>query len=217
MRIAVCIPSYGRPDKCRVAVESALLGGAVVCLGLDAADPAKPKYRQPYHVFPADAPTTWKWNKLAEDALGLGADIIVLGSDDIVFETPQWANMLRQRVRQFPDRILAVGFNDGRAKGSVPHYAVTREWIDGIGYFCPPIFHHWCVDIWTQSIGARIGRYQYAEDIVVRHDTVKITGKVDRTHSRIREGVWHPRDMSLYSMSEHYRAADAEKLRKLCL
>jgi len=213
MRIAVVIPSRGRPNQLGRAIDS-IGDAAQVYVGLERGDP-QPHPVAPVLLFPDDTPTTFKWNALADYAVSHGADIVILGADDILFETRGWDEMLRERFVRFSDRILAVGFNDGRSHGAVPHYAVSKEWIAALGYFCPPIFHHWCVDTWTESVGHRIGRFQYAHDIMVRHDTVKLTGVIDETHARIRRGVWHERDKSLFGMSEHYREADAAILRRL--
>ena len=50
---------------------------------------------------------------------------------------------------------------------------------------------------------------------MARHRTVKLTGRFDETHNRIRTGCWHARDVGMFKTLERYREADAQALRRV--
>ena len=217
MTIACIIPTRGRPKGLVRTVDS-IRGQAVAYIGLDRTDPHFPAYATNLgktFVF-GDDPTTLKWNIMAAQAIEDGHDTLVLASDDVVFETPGWGTKLEALMTRHLDGIFCVGFNDGCEIGATPHYAVRREWVRALGHFCPPIFHHWGVDSWTTDVARVIGRYHYAVDIMARHLTVKLSGRFDETHDRIRvDKCWWGRDMNMLTTLGRYREADATALRSV--
>lgn len=218
MKIASITPSYNRSEKYRAMKQSfdnntADNRRASVVLDVIMTDPDFKGYPVEDNriVRAVDVATAWRWNDTAKRT---DADIYILGSDDIEFATPGWDDRLRNLFAKYPDGILCVGFNDGREEGATPHYAVSKQWLEVLGYFANPIFFHWYVDTWTVDVAKRINRYVYASDILLKHNTCKLDGKFDETHKRIRRDGWNDRDRSVWESTERYREADATALMK---
>lgn len=216
MKIAVCVPTRGRPEGLKALMSS--LNDAAAYVGFDKTDPDIGKYEKPevdgQHIAMlfGDDPTSWKWNLLARKAIEDGAEILILGADDIVFETPNWEELVREEFRKWPDRIGCVGFADGRSPDGIPHFALHKNWVMALNYFLPPFFYHWGVDTWTVDIARAVGRMNHATNIMCRHKTVKLTGQFDETHVRIRRGPLWARDQFLMKF-DRYKQADIAAIR----
>lgn len=164
--------------------------------------------KYPFGEVGPDQPTSKSWNELAGKCRG---DLLMVGSDDILFRTKGWNNF------EIPeDGIAAYSFRDGRGSGH-PHPVVTRKWFETLGYLHYPKFHHWYVDTWICSIAVEIGRLFYYPEILVEHCHVK-NGKADNdeTYQRIRRDGTHARDVRTWEENKHLIKEEAQKLASLC-
>lgn len=203
MSIAILCPTRGRPERafrmCRSAyataesridiwlgasieeIESGSLGWGMSCV-----------YQIPTNDI---GPTAHKWNSLAEMAnRAPECKLFMLGADDMCFATPGWDKALLDHYNALENKIHVYALQDSRSEDGTPHPIVTREYIEAMGYFVPPIFLHWYVDTWTVEIAKANGCFTHLKDYSLVHEKPSDHGQGDETHNRIRQWGWHERD-----------------------
>ncbi len=217
-RISIVCPSRGRPLRFRAMAESALANAAapvrvVIHLMVDRDDPELPRYAElmPHQVVLTvnehpgrSAPALM--NELALDSRG---DIVFAGSDDILFRTPGWDELLDGAFDQHPDGMLVAYTNDGRDRDKCEHFAVSRRWIQAVGCFMFAGFEHFCADELVERIGREVGRTLYLRELVTEHLHFKY-GKAakDETYAmKRREDVSRRDQARLADMGEFIREA----------
>lgn len=221
-KIALLCPTRGRPEQCRRMVESAYNTSASslhVGLYLADTDVAKPYQEKPWHncvkMFTGpDFPTVMKWNWLAEQYKD--CDLFMLAADDIEFMNKGWDAKIIEHYEGLTNKIHCYALQDSRDKDGTPHFFVTREWIDAMGYAFIPIFNHFFVDTWTVAIAKANDVFTHLRDYLLVHDKSNDKGTPDQTHLRIRENGTHDRDKYVNDTCGHF--LDVEKSRlKLAL
>lgn len=200
MSIAILCPSKDRVIKFRGMVNSAYktaYKSESVCIYLGIAEEDTQKYGYGSFLsykFPLST-TAHKWNKLAEIAMqNLNKNLFMLGADDMIFTTPGWDKALLDHYNALDNKIHVYALQDSRDENGTPHIIVTREYIEAMGWFVPPIFLHWFIDSWTVAIAKANNCFTHMKDYLLIHDKPSDNGQADETHSRIREWGWHERD-----------------------
>lgn len=217
--IAILCPTRGRPEQCkrmtRTAAETAdtelifMLGMQEDQVKLYANDQL-----QDFMVCP-DWPTVMTWNWLAKEAMKFPyVKLFMLGSDDMIFATPGWDKALIDHYNALENKIHVYALQDSRDPDGTPHPVVTREWIDAMGYFVPPIFLHWFIDSWTVSIADSVGAFTRLRDYMLIHDKPSDKGQADETHNRIRRNGWHQRDQYVNDTCQHFLEFEKQRLAK---
>jgi len=105
------------------------------------------------------------WNLLARKATG---DYLMMGNDDLIFESPNWQERLEEEVA--PTELKVACFHDGIWHGE--HFAfpiVTRAWYERMGSFTAELFNFGYHDTWIFDIARRIDAHVYIGDVLVRH------------------------------------------------
>lgn len=165
--------------------------------------------------FPDGMPTAYKWNLLAEEAMkDPDNKLFMLASDDIVFSTPLWDKALLDHYNALENKIHVYHLLDSRNPEGTPHPIVTREWIEAIGYFLPPMYLHWYVDTFTVEVAKYCGAFTHLKDYLLIHDKPSDSGKPDETHSRIRQWGWHERDKWTHGHCQHYLEFEKQRMYK---
>lgn len=209
--IVLLTPTRGRPDQFRRMVDSvnSTSKNAVVissCNGLD--DYADFK-------LPIDVPTVYMWNKLTEAAIKTSElKLFMLCSDDVIFSTHGWDKALIDHYNALENKIHVYSLQDSRDKDGTPHPIVTREYIEAMGYFLPPIFLHWYVDSWTVDISRANNCFTHLRDFSLIHDKPSDAGKADETHLGIRRMGWHERDKYVNETCQHFLELEKQRLAK---
>lgn len=163
--------------------------------------------------MPDGMPTAHKWNLLAEQALeNKNHKLFMLCADDVVFSTPCWDTALIDHYNALENKIHVYHLRDSRSEDGTPHPIVTREWIEAMGYFLPPIFTHWFVDTWTVEIAKHCGCYTHMKDYLLLHDKPSDRGQADETHSRIRQWGWNERDRWVHEHCQHFLEFEKRRL-----
>lgn len=163
--------------------------------------------------YPVDVPTVYMWNDLAKEAMANpNAKLFMLGSDDMIFATPGWDKALLDHYNALENKIHVYHLQDSRDASGTPHPVVTREYINTIGYFLPPIFLHWYCDSWTVSIAQANNCFTYLKDYLLVHDKPSDKGEPDETHLSIRRRGWHTRDKAVNDSCQHYLKLEAWRL-----
>lgn len=230
-RIAILTPTRGRPEQCRRMVESAFRTSTkhvdihlAVCKEdnwraySEMVANFKPVEKEPRDgygiktVSVPDWPTVQSWNHLALFPDVQSADLVMLGADDMVFSTEGWDKALIDHYNALENKIHVYHLQDSRSSDGTPHPIVTREYIDAMGYFIPPIFLHWFCDTWTVAISRSVGAFTQLKGYALTHDKPSDRGEADETHNRIRMAGWHERDKYVNDTCGHFLELEKERL-----
>ncbi|MEP7181802.1 MAG: hypothetical protein ABI886_06425 [Betaproteobacteria bacterium] len=168
-RIALLLPTRGRPESLRRAVESigataARPDDVVVVIGVD--DDDGQTLELAAHYLPR-VPVLWSrgpreltlgrlWNRLAAE--DHGGDVLAMAVDDYVMATPGWDEDFRKAAAIMPSGFGTAWPTDGLMPGAdfctLP--VITRRLMDRMGFFVPPWFPFWYHDTWLEEMGAFI-------------------------------------------------------------
>lgn len=212
MTIAILCPTRGRPEQFRHMAASA--GNNVIYAAYSDWD------REfingagwvNWHGMPDNLPTAQKWNNLATLAMQSDAKLFMLGSDDMYFDTPGWDKALLDHYAALENKIHVYALQDSRDENGTPHIIATREYIEAMGYFVPPIFLHWHVDGWTVEIAKTNGCFTHMKDYMLVHDKPSDKGQGDDTHNRIRAWGWRARDAYVAQTMAHVLEGEKRRL-----
>lgn len=222
-KIAFICPTRKRFDQCKRMVQSIVntTDSLVdIYLGLtvgDDTDDFKKWHGDFKHdktkillsMYPDGMPTAFKWNNMAERAMeDKDTKIFFLGADDVVFSTPCWDRAILERYNGKPHVFSLL---DSRNAHGTPHPIVTREYIEAMGYFLPPIFLHWFVDSWTVEIAKANNCFTHLTEFMLTHDKPSDILKGDSTYNMIRSAGWSDRDQWVNRNCKHI--LDLEKKR----
>lgn len=162
-------------------------------------------------------PTSYKWNMLADLAMGkLDNNLFMLAADDMVFTTPGWDRAIIDHYSNLPKgkKAHVYALRDSRDQDGTPHFIATREFITTMGWFTPPIFLHWWVDSWTVEIAKSAGCFTHFKDYGLTHDKPSDRGQGDETHNLIRSMGWRERDAYVAETCKDWLGLQASKLSK---
>lgn len=210
MSIALLCPTRGRPIQCKRMIESARATAKDygVYLGF-----TNESYCGGGTQLP-DYTTAMKWNALAEIAMrNPEHKLFMLASDDMVFATAGWDRALLEHYNALENKTHVYALQDSRDPNGTPHPIVTREYIEAMGYFLPPIFAHWYVDSWTVNIAISNRCFTHLKDYSLVHDKPSDQGQGDETHNRIRQMGFHERDKWVNDHCQHYLALEKSRLK----
>ena len=224
--VSILCPTRGRPERCARMIESAFdTAGAdiEVRLYVDDDDPRKADYllydgkgsptglfERGWVVLGPSLGVGKAWNILAKDARG---DALMMGNDDFIYETQDWAKAL-QAPSLPSDGVFCAHFNDGGPQNGrcrVP--IVGRAWYEALGYFTSEEFNFFYHDTWIEDLANRIGRRYYDGDIMVRHEHATRGGEVDDTHNRNRDNGQAQKDKVIWAETEQQREMSAGLLK----
>jgi len=158
------------------------------------------------------------WNIMANIAIRDGAEILIMGNDDQMFETPNWDEIVVQRVAKYEDNIYCAWFNDninGEKHCAFP--IVSSKWVEIVGSFTSEEFKFGYHDTWTYDIGKRVNRCEYISEVMVKHFHHSVPGGVNDVVSKKVKGK-EPRsvawafDKTVYESTSNKRQQHAEEL-----
>ncbi len=221
MTLALLCPSRQRIPLFKRMVDSARntafdKNNVHVYLGLtDTEWPEYEKHVDGYvnHVatFPDGIPTVYKWNRLAMEAMFKNHTHYMLAADDMTFTTPHWDKAL---MEGYDGKPHVYSLRDSRDENGTPHPIVTREYIETMGYFLPPLFLHWFVDTWTVEIGKANACFTHLKDYMLVHDKPYHRGEPDDTHMCIRRNGWLNNDQWTNEKCQHFLEYEKQRLAK---
>lgn len=222
MTIAILCPTRGRPEQFKRMVQSALsTSSGKIEIHPSVSDVERSLYNlnscENNFPFPDGMPTAHKWNILAHYAGMKGASLFMLCADDVVFTTPCWDKALLDHYNALENKIHVYHLRDSRNPDGTPHPIVTREYIEAMGYFLPPLFLHWFVDTWTVEIAKAAGCFTHLKDYELQHIKPSDQGKPDETHNRIRQMGWHDRDKWVHEKCQHLLEFEKRRLQSIIL
>jgi hypothetical protein len=176
-RIAVLIPSRGRPAAARATALSARANAAdgdrlQLLIGVEPDDAAA--YREVFggepswvHVLASGGSYVRAIRELRRAA---DASIFGLAADDFVFETPGWDDHIRRAVADLPQRLGVIYGDDGwqRQRLATAPF-VTAEWITQIGDILPGRYAHMFCDTELTDIARQAGLLHFLPYVRITH------------------------------------------------
>ena len=216
--IGLMVPTRGRPAELERCVKSALESAdhpdqVEVWCYRDEDDDSYADLELPVRWVTGPRITLSRtWNVL--DAAS-GCAIVGHCGDDVVFRTYGWDVDVLESFEEFTDRIAFVYGRDGVQDQKLgTHGFVSREWIDAVGYFCPPLFSHDYNDTWLNVVAELIGRRVYMPDMLIEH-MHWMWGKSDHDQTYQEHEEFGRRDdvAGLWNATGDLRLRDAERLR----
>lgn len=224
--ISILCPTRGRPDKCARMIESVIdTATQYVSIYLSIAVEEIEEYRQSISklkksenimikiMASKESTTCYKWNMLAAHALQGDAKLLMVGSDDMYFADNGWDLALSDHYEGLDNKIHVYHLQDSRDENGTPHPIVTRDYVDRMGYFVPPIFLHWYVDTWTVEIAKHNNCFTHLKEHSLVHDKPSDKGEPDETHSRIRQWGWKERDDFVHSSCQRFLGLEKKRLK----
>lgn len=215
-KIALLCPSRARPKQYKRMVDSvANTTNSTWYSLLAVSEEDAPSYHQDWSrlIVPDGMPTVHKWNVLAHEAMkDPDIKLFMLAADDIIFETKGWDEALIKHYEGLENKIHVYHLRDSRDSNGTPHPIVTREYIQAMGYFMPPIFLHWYVDTWTIDAAMANGCFSHVKEFLLTHAKPSDTGPGDETHNRIRRMGWHERDKYVNDTCQHMLELEKQRL-----
>lgn len=159
------------------------------------------------------------WNKCLDISEG---PYYMLCADDIVFRTKDWDTMVLNKFEEYPDKIVLVHGKDGFDAHIPPiatHPFLHKNWIDIIGYFCPPLFSCDYNDKWLSTVADIIKRRVLLPELLTEHMHPNIMDKdgkpkatADATHRERMERGKRENVDKIWRESTSLVRADAYKL-----
>lgn len=143
-------------------------------------------------------------------------DLLMMGNDDSEFVSEDWDDALVAALEGVEDRVALLYGKDGiNDEALATHPVVTREWVDAIGYFCPP-FMSFMNDTWLDEIARAVGRGVYVPEFVINHRHFSVgKSEFDETYRYARE-VLRPQENPAitYKALADMRVRDADRIRR---
>lgn len=211
MRIAILMPTYGRPDQLRQRANEMLCQDypagveLVLVLAIISTDGATWEVAHDLVSMwydsdrlivlvkrPPGSTAVDGWNR-AYKAVRSVADWFVLGADDQVYQSG-WAQAALSLIHD--TGALVVGLNDGHTDIDQygPHYMIHRSFIDDElgGYMVPPVYQSWWFDREVCERAQRRGVYAAGWGVHVDHTHPDWhTAPMDETY----KAAWHLHDI----------------------
>lgn len=121
------------------------------------------------------------WNKLYKEHSS--APIIHLGSDDLNYVTMNWDAKVKEVADNYNDGVYCISVREGGREDQggriCRHPIVSRKMTEALGYFYPPFFVHYNVDIWWRDITSLLNRFHIMKpDVLISH----IRDQVSKEH-----------------------------------
>ena len=161
-------------------------------------------------------PTSFKWNSLAEMAHGDGHKLFMLAADDIIFTTPHWDKALLDHYHALENKVHVYSLRDSRDHDGTPHPIITREYVEAMGYFLPPIFLHWFVDSWTVEIARANNCFTPLNNYMLMHVKPAENGNPeDETYKTIHARGWLNCDQYVDKKCQHFLEVEKQRLRDI--
>lgn len=211
--IALLCPTRGRPQRFKRMFDSVERTSTNKIFIFAASNDPSDNYVN--EKFPVDCPTVLMWNSMAKGAAdNTSANLFMLAADDMIFSTPGWDKALIDHYNALENKIHVYALRDSRDPEGTPHPIVTREWIDAMGWFVPPYFLHWEIDIWTVRIANKNNCFTHMKDYELIHDKPSDRGMPDQTHLRIRQNGWRERDAYVAKSCSYLLEFEKQRLAK---
>lgn len=96
----------------------------------------------------------------------------MLCADNIVLRTKNWDTMVLDKFAEYPDKIVLVHGKDNpddHIPSLAKHPFLHKNWINIIGYFCPPYFSSGYNNKWLTMVADIIKRREFLPNLLTEH------------------------------------------------
>jgi len=193
--ISTLCPTRGRPYQCEEMVKSWINSTSNSELIIYYQDDDTPENLKKYQELEATynhKDIKWVhgerltsghiWNKLYEEYST--APILHLGSDDLYYKTKDWDIKVKEVANRFEDEIYCISVREGgkEDRGGIicRHPVISRKMAQAVGYFYPPFFIHYNVDIFWRDVTKALNRFVIMDlSVIIGHVRNKATDEHD--------------------------------------
>jgi glycosyl transferase/beta-hydroxylase protein BlmF len=217
MKISILCPTRGRPENVKRLLDSIEATATImpeVVFYVDIDDPTFPQalpFPDTRTIRGERILMSKMWERCAETATG---DILMMGGDDLIFQTKGWDDQVKRAFAAFPDRLVFVHGDDklhGANFGT--HGFLHRKWVEATGYFCPPYFSSDYNDTWWNDVANALDRRIYLPFVTEHMHPLAGKAEWDKTHRERLERQKEQNSAKLYAELLPERLADIQKLR----
>lgn len=210
--ISVLVPTRKRPDnvdRLKASWRATVTGGAELLFRIDDDDVAGPSVVAPFRYVQGPRQHGYRslprfFEELRRVATG---DLLMCGNDDMVFETPDWPQLVLAAANQYPDGIFDLGVETHNAK-NFPFSIVSRRAVEAIGHLQDPrVF--WG-DVYLRDVMAHFSRAVRIPTVRVAHEWMGRTP--DETFLDAKQGDRRNWDTAYWDL---HRTAVADAVAKL--
>ena len=234
---SILTPTRNRPNNCERFIKSVYNStrtrkNVEMLFYVDNDDPAITSYKSlDWHaqkeyegfknikfIYGEPKSVSISWNDLATACIG---DVLIMGNDDLVYQTDGWDEKLDQELNIYKDdNIYVAWMNDNiNFEKHCAFPIVSRQWYECLGRFTPGCFNFGYNDTWIFDVGKMLDRCHYIPFIKAEHLHFS-TGKseMDDTYARNRtqeKGNLYAKDQILFNKTRNIRQDDRDRLREL--
>tara|TARA_Y100000592_G_C5419912_1_gene292634 strand:- start:19 stop:1086 length:1068 start_codon:yes stop_codon:yes gene_type:complete len=234
---SILTPTRNRPNNCERFIKSVYNSARTrknveMLFYVDNDDPAITSYKSlDWHaqkeyegfknikfIYGEPKSVSISWNDLAEECIG---DVLIMGNDDLVYQTDGWDEKLDQELNIYKDdNIYVAWMNDNiNFEKHCAFPIVSRQWYECLGRFTPGCFNFGYNDTWIFDVGKMLDRCHYIPFIKAEHLHFS-TGKseMDDTYARNRtqeKGNLYAKDQIIFNKTRATRQNDRDRLREL--
>lgn len=116
-------------------------------------------------------------------------DSYLLVTDDVVFTKPGWEDDVAAAMP--PDGIAVVNVARERPGEDFVNWpAVSRKWIDALGWFNPPQLRRYCQDTALQALSDALGRTVYLGEDILQHKGMQVEDQKNKIAEDATNFVW---------------------------
>jgi hypothetical protein len=159
------------------------------------------------------------YNEMARVATG---DILICCNDDVVIETPGWAQLVIEAANRYPDGIFDIGVSTVFTEDNYVFSCVSRKLVDRLGFINDERLVY--SDIFLMDVAKHFGRLHKLWSVRFRHtwpgtnpdggDVTRLEGRKVETEQVFAEGteVWSDEYRALHDrvVAEAVTRIDAE-------
>ena len=234
---SILTPTRNRPNNCERFIKSVYNSTTTkknveMLFYVDNDDPAITSYKSlDWHaqkeyggfknikfIYGEPKSVSISWNDLAAECIG---DVLIMGNDDLVYQTDGWDEKLDQELNIYKDdNIYVAWMNDNiNFEKHCAFPIISRQWYECLGRFTPGCFNFGYNDTWIFDVGKMLDRCHYIPFIKAEHLHFS-TGKseMDDTYARNRtqeKGNLYAKDQILFNKTRNIRQDDRDRLREL--
>jgi hypothetical protein len=173
--ISILTPTRGRPENVRRLIESVFSNAAnpasiEIIFYVDQDDSTFPESLINENVKVIVGPRLWlsiMQNVLYANARG---EIVMYAADDIVMNSRNWDQIVRNEFDKLEDKICVVYGNDNATHGKsiAIHAFLHRNWINAVGCWVPA-GRGLPYDLWITEVGRNLDRLIYLPNLEIEH------------------------------------------------
>jgi hypothetical protein len=125
--------------------------------------------------------------------------VAFLGDDSLA--APNYIKNALEEMREFPDGIGLIGFNDKTGRTLPTHWIAHRGLLPMIGNeFFHTGYHHTMCDVELMERAKELGRYHYSQTAFVLHDHPLFSdAEQDADYQRVYSPEIHGADLELFN------------------